>query len=136
MGPRGRSGRVRIISTPTGIRSPDRPASSESLYRLTYRGSLSFNISPLNIYIYIYIYACYIHVVSCIKFKCLKRNVAQTHLLASLHFFKNSSSVTFWKLGELFQFGHQRITLITCQYVPCFCMCTYSGHTFQLITSI
>ena len=34
-GPQGRSGRVRKISPPTGIRSPDRPARSESLYRLT-----------------------------------------------------------------------------------------------------
>ena len=36
-GPQGRSGRVRKISPPTGIRSPDRPARSESLYRLSYR---------------------------------------------------------------------------------------------------
>ena len=33
-GPQGRSGRVRKISPPTGIRSSDRPARSESLYRL------------------------------------------------------------------------------------------------------
>ena len=32
------SGRVRKISPPTGIRSPDRPARSESLYRLSYLG--------------------------------------------------------------------------------------------------
>ena len=32
----GRSGRVRRISPLTGIRSPDRPARSESLYRLSY----------------------------------------------------------------------------------------------------
>ena len=37
-GPQGRSGRVRKISPPTGIRSPDRPARSESLYRLSYPG--------------------------------------------------------------------------------------------------
>ena len=36
--PQGRSGRVRKISLPTEIRSPDRPASSESLYRLSYPG--------------------------------------------------------------------------------------------------
>jgi hypothetical protein len=35
-GPQGRSGRVRKISPPTGIRSPDRTARSESLYRLSY----------------------------------------------------------------------------------------------------
>ena len=34
----GRSGRVWKISPPTGIRSPDRPARSESLYRLSYPG--------------------------------------------------------------------------------------------------
>ena len=34
--PQGRSGRVRKISPPTGIRFPDRPARSESLYRLRY----------------------------------------------------------------------------------------------------
>jgi hypothetical protein len=37
-GPRGQSGRVRRISPPTGIHSPDRPECSESLYRLSYRG--------------------------------------------------------------------------------------------------
>ena len=36
-GPQGRSGRVRKISPPTGIRSSDRPARSQSLYRLSYR---------------------------------------------------------------------------------------------------
>ena len=35
-GPQGRSGLVRKISPPTGIRSPDRPARGESLYRLSY----------------------------------------------------------------------------------------------------
>jgi len=37
-GPQGRSGRVRKISPPTGIRSPNRSARSESLYRLSYPG--------------------------------------------------------------------------------------------------
>jgi hypothetical protein len=37
-GAHGRSGRVRKISSPTGIRSPSRPGRSESLYRLRYRG--------------------------------------------------------------------------------------------------
>jgi hypothetical protein len=35
-GPQGRSGQVWKISPPTGIRSPDRPACSQSLYRLSY----------------------------------------------------------------------------------------------------
>jgi hypothetical protein len=35
-GPQNRSGRVRKISTPNGGRSQDRPARSESLYRLPY----------------------------------------------------------------------------------------------------
>jgi len=35
-GPQGRSGQVRKISPPTGIRSPDPPARSQSLYRLSY----------------------------------------------------------------------------------------------------
>ena len=39
-GPQGRYGRVRKISPPTGIRSPDRPSRSESLYRLRYPGPL------------------------------------------------------------------------------------------------
>jgi hypothetical protein len=34
-GPQGRSEQVRKMSPPTGIRSPDRPACSESLYRLS-----------------------------------------------------------------------------------------------------
>ena len=35
-GPQGRSEEVRKISPPTGIRSPDRPARSQSLYPLSY----------------------------------------------------------------------------------------------------
>jgi hypothetical protein len=35
-GPQGRSGQVRKISPPNGIRSPDRAARSESLYRISY----------------------------------------------------------------------------------------------------
>ena len=38
--PKGRSGRVRKISPPTGVRSPHSTARSESLYRLSYPGSL------------------------------------------------------------------------------------------------
>ena len=37
-GPQGQSGQVRNISPPTGIRCPDRPAHSKSLYRLSYPG--------------------------------------------------------------------------------------------------
>jgi len=37
-GSRGRSGRVRKISPPAGLRSPDRPARSESPYQLSYPG--------------------------------------------------------------------------------------------------
>ena len=40
-GPQGRSVRVRKISPSTGIRSADRPARSESLYRLSYRGPVT-----------------------------------------------------------------------------------------------
>ena len=36
-GPQGRSGQVRKISPPTGIRFPDCPVRSQSLYRLSYR---------------------------------------------------------------------------------------------------
>jgi len=43
-GPQGRSGRVRKISPPTGIRSPDRPARSESLYRPTTAGNAHLNV--------------------------------------------------------------------------------------------
>ena len=40
-GSQDRSGRVRKISPPTEIRSPDSPSRSESLYRLRYGGPLS-----------------------------------------------------------------------------------------------
>ena len=40
-GPQGRSGQVRKISPPTGIRSPDRPARRQSLYRLRYPAHLT-----------------------------------------------------------------------------------------------
>ena len=39
-GPQDRSGRVRKMSPPTGIRPPYRPTRNESLYRLSYRGPL------------------------------------------------------------------------------------------------
>jgi hypothetical protein len=42
-GPQGRSGRVQKISRPTRSRTPDRPARSESLYRLCYPGPFSFS---------------------------------------------------------------------------------------------
>ena len=48
-GLQSRSGRMRKISPPTGIRSPDGPTSSEPIYRLSYPDRCS-------IYIYIYIY--------------------------------------------------------------------------------
>jgi len=41
-GPQLRSGRVRKILPPTGIRSPDRPARSESIYGLSCPGSEDF----------------------------------------------------------------------------------------------
>ena len=44
----GRFGWLRKISPPTGIRSPDRPARTKSLYRLRYRGP-SGDIAPLNL---------------------------------------------------------------------------------------
>jgi len=49
-GPQGRPGRVRKISSPTGIRSPDRPAHSESRYRLSCSGPQCKTIQPLNFY--------------------------------------------------------------------------------------
>ena len=41
-GPQGRSGQVRKISLSTGIRSPDRPARSQSLFRLRYPAHNTF----------------------------------------------------------------------------------------------
>jgi len=55
--PQGRSGRVRK-SRPNGIRSPDRPARSKSLYRLSYRGPHENTSNKIN-FIYIYIYEYY-----------------------------------------------------------------------------
>jgi hypothetical protein len=46
-GPQGRSGLVRKISPPTGIRSPDRPARSESLYQLSLSLSASDSTGTL-----------------------------------------------------------------------------------------
>jgi hypothetical protein len=43
-GPQGRSGNVRNISPHTGIRSPDRPARSQSLYRLSYGRSTKVKV--------------------------------------------------------------------------------------------
>ena len=50
-GPQGRSERVREISPHTGIRSPDRPARSESLYRLSYRGPAPHLFTELRVFL-------------------------------------------------------------------------------------
>ena len=55
-GPQGRFGQVRKISPPTGIRSPDRPARSESLYRLSYPGPHIHEYNKLH---YHFIAACF-----------------------------------------------------------------------------
>ena len=41
-GPQGRSGEVRKFSPPPGLRSPDRPVRSQSLFRLSYTAHLSW----------------------------------------------------------------------------------------------
>ena len=75
-GPQSRSGQVRKISPPTGIRSPDRPTRSQSLYRLSY---------PAHNEIYLLIkyiksvlwrvakYLSYIEEARCLKVKCTGR---------------------------------------------------------------
>ena len=49
-GPQGRYGQVRKISPPTGIQSPDRPASNQSLYRLSYPAHGVYKASTRNEY--------------------------------------------------------------------------------------
>ena len=44
-GSQGRSGRVRTISRPIGVRTPNRPARSEALYWLRYPGSAFISMS-------------------------------------------------------------------------------------------
>ena len=46
-GPQCRSGQVRKISPPTEIRSPDRAARSQSLYRLSYTGPRAYKYAVL-----------------------------------------------------------------------------------------
>ena len=62
-GPQGRSGQVRKISPPTGIRSPDGQALSQSLYRLRYAAHIHTHThthkhthTHTHIYVYIYIH--------------------------------------------------------------------------------
>ena len=50
MWPQGRFGRLREISPPTGTRSPDCPARSQSLYRLSYPGTHILNSRDLSLY--------------------------------------------------------------------------------------
>jgi hypothetical protein len=53
VGPQGQSGQVAENLTPTGIRSLDRPARSESLYRLSCRGQpykkMLINLDQINV---------------------------------------------------------------------------------------
>jgi hypothetical protein len=57
-GLQGRSGQVRKISTPSGIRLPDRPARSQSLYRLSYRAhnfyKLNLNFQMVHKFLHIF----------------------------------------------------------------------------------
>jgi hypothetical protein len=46
--PQGWSGRVQKISSHTGIRSPDRPALSKSLYRLSYLAHRVKDVADIN----------------------------------------------------------------------------------------
>ena len=63
-GHQGQSGEVRKISPRTGIRSPDRPARSESLYLLSYPGPHIHECNKLHYHsvrntvlcVYIYLY--------------------------------------------------------------------------------
>jgi hypothetical protein len=48
-GPQARRRRMRKISPPAGIRTPDRPARSKSLYRLSYPGNKSFKCQSGNL---------------------------------------------------------------------------------------
>jgi len=50
-GPQGRSRQVRKISPPTGIWSPDRPARSQSLYRLSYPGPQNCEWPWINLFV-------------------------------------------------------------------------------------
>ena len=63
-GPQSRSGQVRKISPATRIRSPDRPASSESLYRLNYLGNQHMHLR-VGTYHVLFFYDLYV-----IKFIC------------------------------------------------------------------
>ena len=49
VGTQGRYGQMQKISPPTGIRSPDRPARSESLYRLSYPDPQNIEVTQKNI---------------------------------------------------------------------------------------
>ena len=67
-GLQGRSWRVRKIWPPTGIRSPDRPARGESLYRLSYSGPVPRNVGCMNYIQYsllIILYSCFGNVTKC-----------------------------------------------------------------------
>ena len=56
-GPQGRPGRE-VILVPTGIRSPDRSARSQSLYRLSYR--------PIEMVVFLFNYVIYISLLLCL----------------------------------------------------------------------
>ena len=95
-GPQGRFGRVRKISPPNGIRYPDRPAHSESLYRLSYAGSrfgLSMKSSPL-----IHFAKICVHDTNRLLHKpCWRRTFASGSVnfpvITGIHFFQKSTGI-------------------------------------------
>jgi hypothetical protein len=101
--PQGRSGRVLKISPPTGIRSPDRPARSESLYRLSYRGpheryaSIIIASHLCNMYEYI---RCLVMSIE-INFFTTTRNFIASN--STLLCYYHSFVIFAWKLHRIFQ---------------------------------
>jgi hypothetical protein len=67
-GPQGRPRRVRKLSPLTGIRSPDRPARRESLYRLSYPGS---HLIHTHTHTHIYTYTVFARVICALVFPIL-----------------------------------------------------------------
>ena len=90
MGPRaGMDGCGKSRPPPTGVRSPDRPARSESLYRLNYRGRIStVCFSPKN---HIFLkpkllsISCHVHYTHAMS---AYRKLTKTHLFKLRFFFK------------------------------------------------
>jgi hypothetical protein len=123
-GPQGQSGQVRKISFPTGIRSPDRPACSQSPYRLCYPAQI---LSCLR-YIHYLLRWCWFPI-------CVFIRVAKWQLMYIVELICTGDGLimgTLHSVGIKLYVGHTEKTLVVSFIILLFVLCSASVNALQI----